>query len=250
MTIVVHFHQSHYRDFKAYYTEHVVKYLAGEFPGLVSYTRFVELLPSVARPLGAYLAQRLGAVTGIAFIDSTPLPVCHNKRISRHKVFADLAARGKSSYGWFYGFKLHLIVNDCGELLRLQLTPANKDDRQPVPKMTHRLWGKLFGDKGYLSQPLFEQLYQRGVQLITPIRKNMANRLMPLYDKLLARKRSIIETINDQLKNISQIAHTRHRSPTNFVVNLFAGLIAYTHQPKKPALHLSPHERRLLPALL
>jgi hypothetical protein len=250
MTIVVHFHQSHYRDFKAYYTEHVVKYLAGEFPGLVSYTRFVELLPSVARPLGAYLAQRLGAVTGIAFIDSTPLPVCHNKRISRHKVFADLAARGKSSYGWFYGFKLHLIVNDCGELLRLQLTPANWDDRQPVPKMTQRLWGKLFGDKGYLSQPLFEQLYQRGVQLITPIRKNMANRLMPLYDKLLARKRSIIETINDQLKNISHIAHTRHRSPTNFVVNLFAGLIAYTHQPKKPALHLAPHERRLLPALL
>ena len=116
--------------------------------------------------------------------------------------------------------------------------------------MTHHLWGKRFGDKGYLSQPLFEQLYQRGVQLITPIRKNMSNRLMPLYDKLLARKRSIIETINDQLKNISQIAHTRHRSPTNFVVNLFAGLIAYTHQPKKPALHLSPHERRLLPALL
>jgi len=250
MTIVIHFHQSHYRDFKAYYTEHVVKHLGGEFPGLVSYTRFVELLPSVAQPLCAYLAQRLGTVTGIAFIDSTPLPVCHNKRIARHRVFADLAARGKSSYGWFYGFKLHLIVNDCGEILRLQLTPGNSDDRQPVPKMTHRLWGKLFGDKGYLSQPLFEQLYQRGVQLITPIRKNMSNRLMPLYDKLLARKRSIIETINDQLKNISQIAHTRHRSPTNFVVNLFAGLIAYTHQPKKPALHLAPHERRLLPALL
>jgi hypothetical protein len=250
MTIVIQFHQSHYRDFKAYYTEHVTKHLSGEFPGLVSYTRFVELLPSVAQPLGAYLAQRLGAVTGIAFIDSTPLPVCHNKRIARHRVFADLAAREKSSYGWFYGFKLHLIVNDCGEILRLQLTPGNSDDRQPVPKMTHRLWGKLFGDKGYLSQPLFEQLYQRGVQLITSIRKNMANRLMPLYDKLLARKRSIIETINDQLKNISQIAHTRHRSPTNFVVNLFAGLIAYTHQPKKPALHLAPHERRLLPALL
>jgi hypothetical protein len=186
---------------------------------------------------------------GIAFIDSTPLPVCHNKRIARHKVFADLAEREKSSLGWFFGFKLHLIVDDQGELLAVCLTPGNVEDRKLVPRLAKKLWGKLCGDWGYLSQRLFEQLFQQGLQLITPIRKNMPNQLMPLTDKLLTRKRSIIETINDQLKNISQIAHTRHRSVTNFLVNLLTGLIAYTHQPKKPSLKLSNSELALLPLL-
>jgi transposase len=249
MTIIIHFHQSHYRDFKAYYTQHVLVHLRSEFPGLVSYTRFVELMPTPLLPLCAYLRSRLASSRGLAFIDSTPLPVCHNKRIARHKVFAGLAARGKTSMGWFYGFKLHLIVDDRGELLAFYLTPGNVGDRQPVPHMAKKLWGKLFGDRGYLSQALFEQLFRRGLQLITPLRKNMHNRLMPLMDKLLARKRSIIETINDQLKNISQIAHTRHRSPINFLVNLIAGLIAYTHQPKKPALNLSARDWAILPLL-
>lgn len=250
MTILIHFHQSHYRDFKAYYTEYVQKQLRAEFPGLVSYTRFVELTPTALLPLSYYLASRLGRTHGIAFIDSTPLPICHNKRISRHKVFAGLAERGKSSMGYFFGFKLHLVINDQGDLLALRLTPANVDDRKPVPELAKQLWGKLFGDKGYLSQPLFEQLFNQGVQLITPLRKNMQNRLMPLWDKLMARKRSLIETVNDQLKNISQVAHTRHRSVHNFMVNLLAGLLAYTFQPKKPALHLSDHEARLLPTLI
>ena len=166
------------------------------------------------------------------------------------QVFDGLAGRGKSSMGWFYGFKLHLIVNDQGELITFFLTPGNVDDRKPVPHMAKKLWGKLFGDKGYISQPLFDQLYEQGVQLITPIRKNMKIRLMPLIDKILLRKRAIIETINDQLKNISQVAHTRHRSVTNFLVNLVAGLIAYTHQPKKPSLNLSRADSTLLPTLI
>lgn len=242
MTIIIYFHQSHYRDFKAFYQRHLCRHHRCDFPGLVSYQRFVELMPTALPGLLLYLDSRLGEVTGIAFIDSTPLPVCHNRRIYRHKVFAGMAARGKTSLGWFYGFKLHLIVNEYGELLRIYLSPGNVDDRQPVPAMTATLWGKLVGDRGYLSQKLFEQLRARGLQLITPIRKNMKNRLMPLADKLLSRKRAIIETINDQLKNISQIAHTRHRSPTNFLVNLLAGLIAYTHQPNKPALHVYPSD--------
>ncbi len=122
--------------------------------------------------------------------------------------------------------------------------------RNPVPQLAQELFGKLFGDKGYLSQQLFEQLYAQDVQLITPIRKNMKNKLLPLEDKVLSRKRSIIETINDQLKNISQILHTRHRSVTNFAVNLIAGLIAYTHQEKKPSLNLSEKERSTLPAII
>lgn len=240
MTIVIHFHQSGYRNFKAYYTEYVQQYLRDEFPQLVGYTRFVELMGRVVVPLMAYLFQCKGRCTGISFVDATSLAVCHNRRIPRHRVFDGLAARGKTSMGWFYGFKLHLIVNDRGELLAFQLTPGNIDDRHPVPILARELFGKLFGDKGYISQALFEQLWEHNVQLITHVRQNMKNRLVVLSDKLLLRKRSIIETINDQLKNISQIEHSRHRSPINFLVNLFAGLIAYCHQPKKPSLHLVP----------
>ena len=250
MTILIHFHQSHYRDFKAYYTQHLCKHMRSEFPTLVSYTRFVELMPSGLPAMCLYLRVRFGQATGVAFIDSTPLSVCHNRRIGRHRVFAEMAMRGKSSLGWFYGFKLHLIVNDQGELLAVQLTPGNIDDRKPVPQMTKNLWRKLVGDRGYLSQAFFEQLFARGLQLITPIRKNMQNRLVVLEDKLLTRKRFVIETIVDQLKNIPQIEHTRHRSPTNFIVNLIAGLIAYTWQAKKPSLHLPDKDLALLPALI
>ena len=139
MTILIHFHQSHYRDFKAYYTQHVCEHMRSEFPTLVSYTRFVELIPFVLPAMCLYLRVRFGQRTGVAFIDSTPLSVCHNRRIGRHRVFAEVAMRGKSSMGWFYGFKLHLIVNDRGELLAVQLTPGNIDDRKPVPQMTKKL---------------------------------------------------------------------------------------------------------------
>jgi hypothetical protein len=247
MTILIHFHQSHYRDFKAYYTDYVVERLRREFPGLVSYTRFVEFIPSVLLPLCIYLRTKcFGTCSGISFIDSTSLAVCKNPRIHSHKVFSGLAKRGKTSTGWFFGFKLHLIFNDRGELLNLMLTPGNVDDRKPVPKLVRRLFGKLFGDKGYLSKKLSEELRRTfNVQLITGIRSNMKNKLIPLMDKLLLRKRAITETIIDQLKNISQIEHSRHRSPINFLVNLLSGLIAYCHQPKKPSLHLST-----LPALV
>ena len=229
---------------------HVRQHMRAEFPQLVSYTCFVELIPSASPALCRYLRCRFGATTGVAFIDSTPLPVCHNKRIGRNRVFAGMAQRGKSSMGWFYGFKLHLIVNDRGELLAVRLTPGNTDDRKPAPQMTTHLWGKLVGDRGYLSQALFELLFAQGLQLITPMRKNMQNRLVVLEDKLLTRKRSIIETINDQLKTISQILHTRHRSTVNFAVNLMAGLIAYTWQAKKPSLHLSKKDLASLPTLI
>jgi Transposase DDE domain len=238
MTIVIDFHQEGYRTFKDYYLSHVCQDLRSEFPNLPSYNRFVELMSGVLLPLIAYLQSRYGECSGISFVDSTALAVCHNRRIRRHKVFKDLAARGKTSVDWFFGFKLHLIVNDQGELLAVFLTPGNVDDRDPLPQMTQALFGKLFGDRGYVSQRLFEQFFARGLELITSIRKTMKNSLMKLEDKLLLRKRHIIETINDQLKNISQIEHTRHRKPANFAVNLIAGLIAYTHQSKKPSLNL------------
>jgi transposase len=240
MTILIAFHQSHYRDFKAYYCEQVLKSWRAEFPGLVSYTRFVEYIPSALVPLIVYLQTCcLGECTGLSFIDSTSLDVCLNQRIHNHKVFAGLAARGKTSTGWFFGFKLHLVVNDRGEILQFCLTPGNVDDRKPVPHLVKKLFGKLFGDKGYISQPLAQSLHAMfNIQLITKLRGNMKNRLMTWSDRILLRRRAIVETIIDQLKNISQIEHSRHRSITNFFVNVLCGLIAYCRRPSKPSLGL------------
>lgn len=236
MTIVVYFHQLGFRNFKSFYLAYVWRHLRSEFPQLVSYTRFVQLMPYLIPSMSLYLHNCFGHPTGMSFIDATSLVVCHNRRIHQHRVFKHIATRGKTSTGWFYGFKLHLVVNELGDILACCVTPANVDDRQPVEKLTTHLTGKLFGDKGYLSSKLFKQLFNRGLQLITKIRKNMKNKLMILSDKLMLRKRAIIETINDQLKNISQIEHSRHRSVTGFMLNVLAGLVAYCHQPKKPTL--------------
>lgn len=236
MTILIYFHSSNYRNFKHYYLKHVCKYLREYFPRLVSYNRFVEISQNVAVELCAFLTSRFEPCTGISFIDSTKIAVCNNKRISRNKVFKDIAAMGKSTVGWFFGFKLHLIVNDRGGLVTVKITPGNIDDRIPVPNMTTKIFGKLFGDKGYIKKELFEFLFEKGISFITGIKKGMKNKLMDIADKILLRKRSIIETINDQLKNISQIEHTRHRSCTNFMINLICGLIAYTYQDSKPSI--------------
>jgi len=248
MTILIYFHQMRYRDFKTFYTQFVQVYVREEFPALVSYNRFVELIPTVLVPLCAYLRHCYGICTGMSFIDSTPLAVCHNRRIGQHKTFTHVAQRGKNSVGWFYGFKLHLIVCDRGEILACRLTPGNVDDRTPVPRLLPRLWGRLFGDKGYRSQPLTEPLLAQGIHLITRLKANMKNRLMPLADKLLLRKPCILETLTDHLKNFSQIEHTPHPSLPIFIVNLLCGLIAYCHQPKKPSLALDlPQLEALIP---
>src|SRR6266511_1806439 len=207
MTILILFQASGFRNLKTYYTQYVCVHMRREFPNLVSYERFVELQSQTALPLTAFLQTRFGRCTGISFVDATSIAICHNRRIESNKVFRGLAKRGKTSVGWFYGFKVHLVINDSGELLGVMITSGNVDDRKPVPAMTKKLFGKLFGDRGYVSQKLFDELYKRGLQLITKLRKNMKNKLMPMVDKLLLRKRSLIETINDQLKHICQIDH-------------------------------------------
>ena len=206
----------------------------GYFPKLFSYNRFIELMPRTIVILCCYLESRKGQCTGISFIDSTPIQVCKSKRMNRNKVFQGFAKKGKSTIGWFFGFKLHLVVNDQGELLSIKLTAANVDDRKPVPFLAKALFGKIFGDKGYISDKLFKDLFNKGIKLFSGIRKNMKPQLLSMIDKIIHRKRSIIETINDQLKNISQIEHSRHRSIGGFITNLVGGLIAYTFQPKKP----------------
>lgn len=239
MTLLIGFHQSHYRNFKAYYIHHVCKYWNQAFPKLVSYNRFVEWTPSCLFPLCCYLKTCFGTCTGISFIDATSLKVCHNRRIWQHKVCKGTAARGKTSVGWFYGYKLHLVVSDRGELLNITLTPGNTDDRKPVMDLLSVLSGKVFADRGYVSKKLAKQLLEDfNIEFFAKPKRNMKNKLMRLTDKLLTRKRSIIETVIDQLKNISQIEHSRHRSPVNCWVNIICGLIAYSHQPKKPGLQL------------
>jgi hypothetical protein len=242
MTIVVSFHMSGYRNFKTYYFEYLKIHCLDQFPNLLSYNRIVELMPRLTFPLTTYLIFKCkNTCTGINFVDSTTIVVCKNQRIHNHKTFKNSAQRGKSSMGWFFGFKLHLIINELGEIVSFNLTPGNVDDRNQsvMKKMTKNVFGKLFGDKGYLSQALSELLFQDGIQLVTKLKKNMKNILMPLRDKILLRHRAIIETVNDELKNISQIEHTRHRSEINFFINLVSGLIAYQLKPKKPSLNIT-----------
>jgi hypothetical protein len=248
MTIILLFHLSGYRCFKWYYLRYVCLHLLTYFSAQVSYNRFVELTSCALIPLLIYTQLfRRGKPTGVSFIDSTPLKVCHNRRIYSHQVFKTCAARGKSSTGWFYGFKLHLVINDCGEICSFCLTPGNVDDRNGdvIDRLCRELKGKLFGDRGYISRELFERLYERGIQLITRLKKNMKNVLMDMTDKLLLRKRAVIESVNDFLKNICQVEHSRHRSPINFLVNLLAALSAYSFLPHKPSIRDFQDERSL-----
>lgn len=247
MTIVLLFHQSNYRTFKYFY-DYVCKYLRKDFPELISYSHFVHSMKSLFIPLFAYLLHRRGKVTGIAFIDSTSIDVCHNKRIKRNKVFKGLAKRGKTASGWFYGFKLHLMINEKGEILAFQLTPGNVADVSVVETLSKGIFGKLFGDKGYISAELAKKLLQQGLELFTTLRSNMKPKLMKLTDRIFLRKRAIIETVNDQLKNISQIEHTRHRSAGNFMINYswYCGL----YSPIKKAIYKVSRARSYILLLL
>jgi hypothetical protein len=190
----------------------VKKDLADLFPNTLSYNRFLELEARVSLEMIMFLQICcMGRCTGISFIDSTCIPVCHNKRIYRNKVFKDYATRGKSTMGWYFGFKLHLVCNERGEMLNFMFTKANVDDRDEdvFNRLTDNVFGKLFADKGYISRGLFDKLYNDGINLITGLKCNMKNKLMPLYDRLLLRKRSVIETINDELKNVAMLVHVK-----------------------------------------
>lgn len=242
MTIVIGFHMSNQRDFKNYYTGLVTRFYRAEFPKLLSYTHFLEVMPFVLVPLCAYFTHFKGQPTWIEFIDSTTLKVCHNLRIPRHKVFEGIAKRGRGTMGWFYGFKLHLVVNHLGDIIAVKLTPGNIDDRVPVPGLAKDLPDRLYADKGYISKALSDNLLDKGVNLITNIRSNMKAKAVSAFDKAMLAKRFIIETINDQLKNISQIEHSRHRSMHGFMLNLMGGLIAYCHKPQKPSLNITDSE--------
>jgi hypothetical protein len=249
ITILVLFHLGQFRNLNHFYIYYVQVHLKADFPKTVSYNRFVELQQKAAMPLAILLKTYcLGECTGVSFIDSTPLKACHIKRERSNKVFHGVGTKGKSTIGWFFGLKLHLIINDKGEILEFMLTQAHIDDREPLKQVSfhEKIFGKLFGDKGYISQTLFEKLFIDGIHLITRLRKNMKNSLMHIHDRLLLKKRAIIESVNDELKNMCQIEHTRHRSFANFLTNLLAGLIAYSFLPKKPSINLEIIDNKAL----
>jgi Transposase DDE domain. len=241
ITIMILFHLGHCRDLKYFYNNHICIHRKKDFPNTVSYNRFVELQRKALVPMVVFLQMCcLGKCTGISIIDSTPIRACHIKREHSNKTFKGIATKGKTTTGWFYGFKLHLIINDKGEIIQFLLTQGHVDDRDPLKdKSFHKkVFGKLFGDKGYISKDLFEQLFINNIHMITKIRKNMKNCLMLLQDKIILRQRVIIETVNDILKNVCSIEHTRHRSFHNFVGNMVTAIIAYNMRPKHPALNL------------
>lgn len=239
MTILVLFHLKSYRNLKQFYINYVCKHMRDLFPDCVSYNRFVELQKKVIQPLAVYLKMRgLGQCTGISFIDSTTLKVSNYKREKQHKVFKDIAEKSYGTMGWFYGFKLHLVCNDKGEIIDFLITKANVDDRQPLKdKNFHdKIFGKIYGDKGYLGKDLFDKLFVDGIHLVTKVRKNMKKKAMEFRDRVMLRKRAVIESVNDILKNVCQIEHSRHRSFDNFLGNLIAGLTAYCFLNKKPSI--------------
>jgi hypothetical protein len=236
MTILILFQLSQYRTFKDFFHSCLSTYYKHAFPNLVSYNRFLELMPHAAMPLLILLMKIPGEQTGRYVIDSTKLEVSHNLRISRHKVFKGLAKRGKTSTGWFFGFKLHIVINHKGELMSFKITAGNTDDRAVVEKMMLGLKGWLLGDKGYISQKLSKTLAGKGVELITNLKQNMKKQFLEPIKKWWLGKRRIVETVIGQLKAIFHIQHTRHRSPANFFTNVLAALFAYVLKPKKPSV--------------
>lgn len=234
LTIMVCFHLDGFKNFKYYYLYGVCVKNRRCFKELPCYQRFVALMPRLFVPFTVILHSLYGEETGIYFADSTKLAVCHNKRINQNKVFKGLAERGATSMGWFYGFKLHMVINHKGEIMAIRITRGNVSDITPLGEMTKTLKGSIYADKGYIGQKKFEELYARGLKLVVGIRRNMKNILMPLSDKLMLRKRPIVETIFEILKHDMNIDHTRHRSVTNAFVNIMAALCAYSFRENKP----------------
>ena len=230
MTIWVCYHFGAYRNFKEYYLNWIKVVMRQDFPDAVSYNRFVELMPRVFFKMMLFMKlYAFGKCTGITFVDSTMILVCHNVRRYYNKVFAGLAKDGKGAMDWCHGFNLHLLCNDSGEVITFCLTGANVDDRDSIvwTVFAKVLFGKVFADRGYIKQELFESLFGQGIQLVHGLKAEMKNKLKPMWDKIMLRKRYIIECINELLMNKANLVHSRYRSIHNFIMNLCSALTAY-----------------------
>jgi hypothetical protein len=245
--IVVLFHLSAFKNFKTFYLYGIGCQYRACFRDLPHYDRFISRMPRLFVPLMVLLHSLSGEETGIYFGDSSKLAICHNRRIDRHRVFDGLAARGKTSMGWFFGLKLHLVINHKGQVMALKITPGNTADSTVLDEITQHLSGKLYADKGSISRAVFHTLWQRGLHLITGIRRNMRNHLMLLGDKIMLRKRFVIETVLDILKCEMGLEHSRHRSPVNAMVHILSCLVAYAYRPGKPSISLKRQKIQAYP---
>jgi hypothetical protein len=234
ITLLLVLHSSGFKYLKNFYNSPMGEVLRRYFPGMPCYERFIALQQRAFPPLMAFLFSKLGKKTGIYYIDSTALPVCHNRRIGQHKTFTELAARGKTSMGWFFGFKLHLVFNDLNEIVALRLTPGHVSDTAPVPALTKDLLGKLFGDKGYLGKKLAGELLHRGLTLYTRVRKHMKSLPISMIDKMLLNGRHMAETIIGSIKGFSSLNLPKYRLPSNAFLHIMAAVVAYQLDPIKP----------------
>jgi len=253
MTILVYYHHKSYKNFKSYYTEYVQKNLQQDFPDLVSYNRFIELVPRAFLPMCLFLNYRcsLSKATGIYYIDSAPWKVCHHKRAHQHKVMRGFSQWGKTSVGWFYGLKYHLVINQKGELMNFYISSGNVSDANALVlfHLTKNLKGWLFGDRGYLLNEEKRDLLERDglLRIFSKCRKNMKKQNIGLEPSLWIRKRGVIESVIGITKNTCNAVHSRHRSPENAFTNLLSSLVAYSFLPKKPSTVINL-EARLLPS--
>ena len=245
--IMVLFHLSAYKNFKTFYLYGIGCQHRTCFRDLPHYDRFISLIPRLFVPLMVLLHSLSGEETGVYFADASKLAVCHHRRIDRHKVFDGLAARGKTSMGWFFGLKLHFVINHKGQIMALRITPGNTADSTVLDEITRHLTGKVYADKGYIGRELFTRLWQRGLHLITGIRRNMKNHLMPLGDKRMLRKRFVIETVLEILKCEMGLEHSRHRSPVNAMIHILSCLVAYAYRPGKPSISLNSRKIEAYP---
>jgi hypothetical protein len=226
-------HSSGFKYLKNFYNSPMGEVLRKYFPGMPCYERFVTIQARAIAPFSLFLVSRMGKRTGIYYIDSTALPVCHNRRINRHKTFAGLATRGKTSMGWFFGFKVHFVFNHIHEIVAFKITSGNVSDSAPVPSLTKNLSGKLFGDKGYIGKKLAEELLRHGLALFTRVRKNMKSLPISIPDKILLNARNMAETIIGNIKAFSSLNIPKHRAPINAFLHLIAALTAYQLNPIK-----------------
>jgi len=240
MTICIFYHYSGFKCFKYFYKQGIEKTWKSYFPDAVSYNRFIELKKEINLLLFLFTQAMCGDnFSKTYYVDSTKMAVCDNHRIHKHKVFDGVAQRGKTSMGWFFGLKLHMITDENGEIISFTFSSGNKADNnieinQELAKNIHS--GTIYGDAGYISKKLSQALIEEGILLITKIRKNMKNKLLPIKDKWLLKKRTIIETIFDVMKNIFDLWHTRHRSIDNAFNNAISCITAYQFLDAKPSI--------------
>jgi hypothetical protein len=248
ITLLLVLHSSGFKYLKHFYHGFAGPMLRQCFPAMPCYEQFVTVQQRALVPLIFFLLSRMGKKTGIYYIDSTALPVCDNHRIHRHKTFAGLAQRGKTSMGWFFGFKLHLVFNHLNQIVACKLTPGQVHDTKPVLQLTKHLLGKLFGDKGYIGKQLAQELLRRGLTLFTRMRKNMKALPLAIPDKLLLNARNMVETIIGSIKHFSSLNLPRHRLPLNAFLHLLAAITAYQINPIKPKFKLPSTYPLAIPA--